>query len=182
MLHSYVTILFEPTGARDSIDESALTQILSEMTTEDIGVGDAMLKPEVLQLTNYLKQLYQTASCLSRTAKLSIQYDEQVSLMQQFVRAERSGYFALYLHVIAQMRPYYRITVRKVISSNSANYGRSRKKDAISRPKKMFSQWLLHNPPHNLFLVWSMVRHDYRTRFDVGDENKWGTYKRSANK
>ena len=58
-----VTILFETTGARDSIDEPALNQIWFEMTTEEIGVSDAMLKPEVLQLTNVLNQLYQTASC-----------------------------------------------------------------------------------------------------------------------
>ena len=75
------------------------------MTTEEIGVSDAMLKPEVLQLTNILNQLYQTAGCHSRTAKLWIQYVEEVSLLQQFVRAERNGYFALHLHVIDQMQP-----------------------------------------------------------------------------
>ena len=50
---------FKTTGARDSINEPALNQIWFEMTTKEIGVSDAMLKPEVLQLTNVLNQLYQ---------------------------------------------------------------------------------------------------------------------------
>ena len=41
-----VTILSETTGARDSIDEPASNQIWLNMTTEEIGVSDAMLKPE----------------------------------------------------------------------------------------------------------------------------------------
>ena len=117
-----VTILFETTGALHSIDELALNQIWFEMTTEEIGVSDVMLKPEVLQLTNVLNQLYQTASCQSRTAKLWIQYAEQVSLMQQFVRAERSGYFALHLHVIAQMQPYFHAAGRLQHANSSQVY------------------------------------------------------------
>ena len=95
-----VTFPFETTGSRDSIDEPALNQIWSEKTTEEKVVSDAILKPEV-QLTNVLNQLYRITICQSRTAKLWIQYAAQVSLMQQFVRVERSGNFDLHLHVIA---------------------------------------------------------------------------------
>ena len=57
-----VTLRFQKTGARDSIDGPALNQIWSEMTAEEKVVSDAMLKPEV-QLTNILNQLYQITSC-----------------------------------------------------------------------------------------------------------------------
>ena len=91
------------------------------MTTEEKGVSDAIQKPEV-QLTNVLNQQYQITRCQSRTAKLWVQHVEQVSLMQQFVRAERSGYFALHLHVIAQMQPYFHATGRLQYAKSSKIY------------------------------------------------------------
>ena len=39
--------------------------------------------------------------------------------MQQFVRAERSGYFALHLHVIAQMQPYFHAAGRLQYAKSS---------------------------------------------------------------
>ena len=106
------------------------------MTTEEKRVNDAILKPEVQSLTNVSNQQYQIVNCQSRIAKLWTQYVEQIVLMQQFVRAERSGNFALHLHAIAQAQPASilqgdYIIVRNVISSISANYGRSGLRDAI---------------------------------------------------
>ena len=55
-----VTIIFQTTGARDSIDGPAPNQIWSEMTTEVF--SDVILKPEA-QLTHVFNQLYQITSC-----------------------------------------------------------------------------------------------------------------------
>ena len=49
-----VYIVFETTGSRDSIDEPAINQIRSEMTTDEKRVSDAILK---VRLTNGLNQL-----------------------------------------------------------------------------------------------------------------------------
>ena len=45
-------ILFETRGAKDSrlIAEPVRNKIWSEMTNEEIGVSDAILKPEIVQL------------------------------------------------------------------------------------------------------------------------------------
>jgi hypothetical protein len=86
-----VTVLFETTDALDGVDVAALNQIWSDLVAEEIAVSDAMSDPVIIQLTNTMSQLYQTASLQSRTAKLWIQHLDQVSLMKQFVRAERSG-------------------------------------------------------------------------------------------
>ena len=42
--------------------------------------------------------------------------------MQQFVRAERSGYFALHLHVISQMQLYFHATGRLQYAKSSKIY------------------------------------------------------------
>ena len=91
------------------------------MTTEEKGVSDAILKPEV-QLTNVVNQLYQITSCQTRTAELRIKYVGQVSLMQQFVRVERNDCLALQRHLIAQMQPYFYATGRLQFGNSSQIY------------------------------------------------------------
>lgn len=117
-----VTVLFETPGALDGVDVVALNQIWSDLVAEEIGVSDAMSDPAIQQLTNTIIQLYQTASHQSRTAKLWIQYVDQVSLMKQFVRAERSGYFSLHLHTIARMQPYLHAAGRLAYAKSSQVY------------------------------------------------------------
>ena len=62
------------------------------------------------ELTAIAEQL---TSCLhllvskSRTAKLWMQYSQQVSIMRRFVRAERSGDWPLHLDSIKSMIPYF---------------------------------------------------------------------------
>ena len=51
-----------------------------------------------------------------------MQYVEQVSLMQEFVRAERSGYFALHLYAIAHMQPYFHASRRLQYTKSSQVY------------------------------------------------------------
>ena len=51
-----------------------------------------------------------------------MQYDEQVSLLQEFVRAERSGYFALHLYAIAHMQPYFHAARRLQYAKSSQVY------------------------------------------------------------
>lgn len=45
-------------------------------------------------------------ACNSRTAKLWLQYWEQVKLIRNFVRAERTGNWALHIDTVTQMLPY----------------------------------------------------------------------------
>ncbi len=116
------TVLFETPWALEGINVEVLHQIWSELISEEIGVGDAMSNPEILWLTNVMNELYQTASLQSRAAKLWIQYAEQVSLMLQFVRAERSGYFSLHPHTIARMQPYFHAAGRLAYAKSSQVY------------------------------------------------------------
>ena len=95
------SVLFETPGALEDIDVVALNQIWLDLVGWKIGISNAMSDPVMIQLTKTISQLYQTASLQSRTGKLWIQHVDQVSLMKQFVRAERSGYFSLHLHTIA---------------------------------------------------------------------------------
>ncbi len=104
---SIVTVLFETPDALEGVNVTQLRQLWSQMMSDDIIVSEAMSDPVISKLGDVMSQLYQTVSCRSRTAKLWVQYVEQVSLMQQFVHAERSGYFPLHLHTIARMQPYF---------------------------------------------------------------------------
>ena len=146
--------------------------------------GDAMLKPEVLQLTNVLNQLYQTASCQSRTAKLWIQCLEQVSLMQQFVRAERSGYFALHLRIIAQMQSYFHAAGRLQYAKSSQVYLQAME-DLKEKMPFEDCNFFSHNDYFTIRRTskfWSGVWSDMTIeQFWWGRWKKWGTYKRSAN-
>lgn len=117
-----ITLLFDTPSALDSVDVAALNQIWSDLIAEEIGVSGAMSDPEIIQLTNTMSRLYQTVSRQSRTAKLWIQYVDQVSLMMQFVRAERSGYFSLHLHTIARMQPYLHAAGRLAYAKSSQVY------------------------------------------------------------
>jgi hypothetical protein len=101
-----ITLLFQTSGALDDVDVTGLNQIWSDLMDEKKGMSDVMSDPIIVQLTNTMRQMYQINSLKSRTARLWIQYLDQVSLMMQFVRAERSGCFSLHLHTIAKMQPY----------------------------------------------------------------------------
>ena len=90
-------------------------------------------------------------------------------------KAQYSGYFALHLHGVAQMQPYFHAAERLQYTKSSQVYFPTMKDLEEKMP------WLLYNPSHKQGLVCCVVRHDCWASFDEGIENNRRIYKRSAN-
>ena len=59
------------------------------------------------QMSQIMNDLCDVAATKTRTSKIWIQYDRQVSLMRLFIRVERMGDWELHLYCIKEMMPYF---------------------------------------------------------------------------
>ena len=63
--------------------------------------------PMIDNILGRMNAAMQYAAASSRTAKLWVQYFNQVQLMRLFIRAERTGDWQLHLHCVRQMLPHF---------------------------------------------------------------------------
>ena len=83
-----------------------MTKLYQDLLKDETSVQDALGIIVISQLKQLLEQLSDHAKAISRTAKLWIQYFEQVNIMRLFVRAKKTGDWELHLHTVTKMLPH----------------------------------------------------------------------------
>ena len=99
--------IFEETAAivdanRD-IDEAYV--LYENLMEETISVDEVCSTDVIQRITNILKEKIDSLKS-SRTAALWLQYMNMVDILRQYIRAERTGNWALHLEFISKMLPY----------------------------------------------------------------------------
>ena len=81
-----------------------LQQLYSSLMKKEQSVSDVCSS----ELLGYVHDILseKTSAMDGRTGKLWVQYLEMVQLLMKFIRAERTGNWALHLHTVSQMLPY----------------------------------------------------------------------------
>ena len=92
------------------LDETICTElvILHDAIINQTGSREDLTKSTILTtVMEKTKTFMLEAACNSRTTKLWVQYFDQVTLMQEFVCAERTGNWNLHLKTICEMIPHF---------------------------------------------------------------------------
>ena len=106
-LAAVVTVLTDTLSTLDDVDTDDLKNTYKHIFNQVRGAGGVFADGT---LNNYVKTISQAlsqAADQSRTGKLWVQYTKQVSLLQNFIRAERTGDSGLNLHCVREMIPYF---------------------------------------------------------------------------
>ena len=99
LIHVELTSLSEV--GQDSLRELCKAYLNNEATYDDV---------ECISLNNYIdlfEKFKQDLETSGRTPKLWLQYFQQVLLILQFIRAERTGNWKLHITVVKKMMPYF---------------------------------------------------------------------------
>ena len=103
-------VLLETPGCMDNVNKDHLRNLYTTLLDKEQNSTDNTDIAEeecIKKLTNITSQLLDQAAINSRTGKLWVQYRRQVSLLQLFIRAERTGSWALHLHCVREMIPHF---------------------------------------------------------------------------
>ena len=106
-LVALINVLIDDFSSLNTIDIDHFKNIYStifkqEEKTENV-VGDSSM----INFNHIVSQLLDQAAEQNRTGKLWVQYARQVMLLQNFIRAERTGDWELHLYCVQHMIPYF---------------------------------------------------------------------------
>ena len=101
------SVLLTFPGVLENVDTEALHRTWEDLLHENISLGDALSSTGAFQVTQILKQEIQKARKLSRTSKLWVQHFDRVLTLLRFIRAERTGDWALHIQSVQEMLPTF---------------------------------------------------------------------------
>lgn len=102
-LYSIIATQFP--NLKDSVN--SLLKLCEELLTNQVSPEQVKLSSEVIHFSNEVELKCQEAKAMGRTQRLWIQYFEQMILVLQFIRAERTGNWDLHLSTVKEMLPYF---------------------------------------------------------------------------
>ena len=106
-LLALINVLLQNSEWEAQTNKDHLTKLYQDTVTQ-IGEAAGMDDNESLRkFQQFLTQELDQAASKSRTGKLWVQYIQQVLLMLDFIKAERTGNWHLHLHCVQKMIPYF---------------------------------------------------------------------------
>jgi len=94
-------------GTLDRLDQDHLTSLYSALLNQDKKTTEVAEEQYVKQLSQIISQLLDQAPEQRRTGKLWVHNIRQVSLLQCFIPAERTGDWKLHLNCVTEMIPHF---------------------------------------------------------------------------
>lgn len=102
------TILLQHCSTLDTAFKEKLADLHCRFLNDhDLKESGVSTDPVVQDLLKALDSKMQELSSSSRTAKLWLQYYEQVEILRLFIRAERTGNWKMHLDVVQKMIPHF---------------------------------------------------------------------------
>ena len=101
-----MAILLDDVNMNDE-ECSVILEIFHSFLTHEVDVEDVLNNEILIDINTKLTNIINQKEDLSRTARLWLQYLEQVSLIKLFLRAERTGQWDLHLYCVRDILPYF---------------------------------------------------------------------------
>ena len=106
-IQAIACVLLTSPGVLDEVDTETLKHLWDDLLHEHISLQQTVSSKEVIQLSHILEQELQKMRDLGRTAKLWIQHFDRVLTLLHFIRAERTGDWALHIESVLKMLPKF---------------------------------------------------------------------------
>ena len=92
------------TAIEGNKDLKNAAEMLDSLVSDSLSLADIEKSELLHKLRKALRERKEELKC-SRTATLWLQYLDMINILQQFLRAERTGNWNLHLHALSEMLP-----------------------------------------------------------------------------
>lgn len=106
-LLALIRVLLEKADWESQTNKNYLASLYQDAVDQDKGAAEIDEDETLHEFQHLLTHHLEEAATQSRTGKLWVQYINQVLLMLNFIKAERTGNWKLHLHCVQEMIPHF---------------------------------------------------------------------------